>query len=193
MYFVVLLLQVYFGGAFIGNHIHQALKPTIISALTQAPAAVVQDRCPTFQDDVDVITVRYQQLFTAYADCRAIFSGCSAISDTDLQTLEVNIKRFLHLCRTEIIARTSGNITPKLHLLEEHTIPMMERLRVGLGLLGEHGAESIHSAFNNYETLFKNMSCKLARLRTMADQHLLACVMELSNIRPQSQKRKAQE
>lgn len=34
---------------------------------------------------------------------------------------------------------------------------MMKMLRVGIGLLGEQGAESIHVAFNKHEQSFKNI------------------------------------
>ena len=38
--------QVYHSGAFIGNHVHVAIKPTVVDALTQAPVTVVEERCP---------------------------------------------------------------------------------------------------------------------------------------------------
>lgn len=185
--------QVYHGGAFIGNHIHQGLKPTVVTAITQAPVGVIEDRCPALVEDANLIARRYKQLFTTYAECRKIFSRCGPVNEAEISSLEKSIKEFLRLCRTEVIARRLGHVTPKLHLLEDHTVPLMAQLGVGIGLLGEHGAESIHSAFNNYEQTFKNIPEPLRRLKTVADQHLLACVMSLSGLRPQPQKRKASE
>ena len=60
-------------------------------------------------------------------------------------------KRLLGVVQARGVSPGIGNITPKLHLPEEHVVPLMEVLDVGVGLLGEHGAESIHSTFNNYE------------------------------------------
>ncbi len=50
-----------------------------------------------------------------------------------------------------------ASITPKLHMLEDHIGPFLKRVKVGLGFLGEQGAESIHRWFNalmrNYVTI----------------------------------------
>ena len=184
--------QVYHGGAFNGNHIHIALRPTVVTAITDAPKAVVSARCPALKPEADKISLRYKKLMTGYAKCRAIFSKCSSVDDDQLKILEDAINTFLQHCREEIVSRGLGHVTPKLHLLEDHILPMMKRLRVGVGLLGEQGAESIHSAFNNYESDFKNISSDTPRLKAVTDQHVLSCVMELRKLSPQSQKRKAE-
>ena len=59
--------------------------------------------------------------------------------------------------REEIVARRLGNITPELHLLKEHTVPLIRKLHVGLGLLAKQGAESLHSNFNTLSEVFKNI------------------------------------
>eukprot|EP00117_Sycon_ciliatum_P014856 scpid42267/ scgid14944/ len=182
--------QVYHGGAFNGNHIRVAMRPAVVTAITQAPVAIISARQPSLLADAQAIAERYGKLITMYADCSSIFSKSSAVDDDALTKLEACIKTFLAACRTEIVARGLAHVTPKLHLLEHHTLPMMRRLGVGIGLLGEHGAESIHSALNNYEKDFKNIPVASQRLKTIADQHLLSCVMEMSNLRPQRSTRK---
>ena len=47
---------------------------------------------------------------------------------------------------------------PKLHMLEDHTVPFIRQWRVGLGMLGEQGMEGIHARFNNLERTYSNMS-----------------------------------
>ena len=39
-----------------------------------------------------------------------------------------------------------ASITPKLHILEDHMVLL--NWRVGCGLLGEQGTESIHKVYN---------------------------------------------
>lgn len=182
--------QVYHGGAFIGNHIHQALKPTVVTAITQAPVNAIRERCPGLLEDASRIAERYKRLFTKYAECRNIFSTCNSVPASDVKKLEDGVTELLRLCRSEIVARGRGHITPKLHLLEEHTVPLLRTLGVGIGLLGEQGAESIHAAFNKYEQTYKNIPSSLQRLKTISDQHLMACVMELKASRPQIRQRK---
>ena len=41
-----------------------------------------------------------------------------------------------------------ASITPKLHILEDHMVNFLRNWRVGCGLLGEQGAESIHKVYN---------------------------------------------
>eukprot|EP00117_Sycon_ciliatum_P028051 scpid34852/ scgid22633/ len=149
--------QVYHGGAFNGNHIRVALRPTVVTAITHAAIPIVSERCPNLLPDVTAIAERYSKLLQKYAECSNIFSRNSTVGDDDLSKLDAAVKDFMCMCRTEIVARGYGNITPKLHLLEEHTITLMRTLRVGIGLLGEHGAESIHSALNNLDKSFKNI------------------------------------
>ena len=43
------------------------------------------------------------------------------------------------------------NISPKMHLLEEPTVEWVRRYNFGFGMLGEQGAESIHSPFQRTE------------------------------------------
>ena len=62
-----------------------------------------------------------------------------AIIHSLLSTAE-NIKKFY--CR-EV---TSATITPIINMLEEHVVPWV---KMGFGLLGEQGAESIHASFNS--------------------------------------------
>ena len=53
-----------------------------------------------------------------------------------------NIKTFLSYYCSQF---SSSTVTPKLHMLEELVVPWVQKWRVGIGLLGEQGAESIHA------------------------------------------------
>jgi len=146
--------QVYHGGAFIGNHINLALEPTVVTALTAAPVAVVAERLPALKANAEEIAQRYHQLFTMYAKCRSLISHCNPMSNEEIDTLDVAIKAFMAACRADVVERSLGHITPKLHLLEDHTVPLIKEVHVGLGLLAEQGAESIHAQFNTLERSF---------------------------------------
>ena len=131
-------------------------------------------------------------LLTRYAACRKTFSHCNPVDDAELSELEDNVAIFLSMCRREVVSRNLGHISPKLHLLEHHTAPLMRRLRIGLGLLGEQGAESLHSSFNSLQSKFKNIPGELLRLKSVADQHLLTTTDEANVLRPLPKKRKAE-
>ena len=42
-----------------------------------------------------------------------------------------------------------ATVLPKMHMLEDHVIPFLKKWKVGLGFLGEQGAESVHARFNS--------------------------------------------
>ncbi len=64
---------------------------------------------------------------------------------------EADIDKFLETYWNKFPHAT---VTPKLHMLEDHTIPFLKKWGVGLGFLGEHGAESIHARFNSLRRTF---------------------------------------
>ena len=176
--------QVYFGGAFIGNHIHIALQDDAILKITRAPKAIVEARCPALLADITAITVRYAELFSSYGKCRAHFSHAKAVTVDDIQAMTGHVEDFMSLCRKQVVERGLGNVTPKLHLLKEHTVPMMSRVGVGLGLSAEQGAESIHNVFNRLARDYSSMPNKLERLHSMAKMHLLKTAPDATETRP---------
>eukprot|EP00117_Sycon_ciliatum_P043758 scpid30363/ scgid31641/ len=76
------------------------------------------------------------------------------------------------MVRHDIAERLGKSITPKLHLLECHTIPCMRRFGVSLGLLGEQGGESIHRKFKQLRSSLENMNRDVDRLHVLVTQYL---------------------
>ena len=62
-----------------------------------------------------------------------------------------------------------NSITPKLHMLEDHVVPFLQRWNLGFGFLGEQNAESIHAQFNRN---FENMKVATSKLEAILKQHL---------------------
>lgn len=79
----------------------------------------------------------------------------------------LKIKKFLAFYRDSFPHAT---VLPKMHLLEEHLIPFLEEFGVGLGFLGEQGAEGIHARFNNIQR-HVNMANRVQRLESIMTEH----------------------
>ena len=47
-------------------------------------------------------------------------------------------------------------LLPKMHFLEDHLLEWIKRYKVGMGLHGEQGGESLHATFNNLNRLHWN-------------------------------------
>ena len=71
----------------------------------------------------------------------------------------------------------------------------MKHFGMGLGLLGEQGMESIHAEFYTLHGKYNDIPTALGRLKTCAEQHLLAALPKNKSLRPESasRKRKRQE
>ena len=62
-------------------------------------------------------------------------------------------------------------ITPKLYLLEDHVVDFLGQWRVGFGMFGEQGADSIHAAYNNHKRVYANVHNREERLQLVTQEH----------------------
>lgn len=83
-----------------------------------------------------------------------------------------------------------ATVLPKMHFLEAHLPNWLEKWKVGLGFMGEQGAESIHAAFNNIERSYLNMPNKVDRLFRVVQEHHLRTDPELQSLVPAIKRRK---
>ena len=77
-----------------------------------------------------------------------------------------------------------ASILPKMHVLEEHVVPWMRRWRIGAGLMGDQGAESIHAHFMRLERTNQGIPNEVDRLKYMVKEHILQSEPSLTNLRP---------
>jgi hypothetical protein len=84
-----------------------------------------------------------------------------------------------------------ATITPKLHMLEEHVIPWLQKWRIGFGFMGEQGVESVHSAINNITSAYLNIPDGVERLRGIMLEHHRQICPELTSCQPSVKKRKS--
>ena len=71
------------------------------------------------------------------------------------------------------------NITPKLHLLEDHAVQQLSKFRVGFGLLNEQGGELIHTHFNRTGRIVHGMRDNLQRLMAIMRRHLTSTIPDI--------------
>ena len=83
--------------------------------------------------------------------------------------IESDIDTFLAHYRSEF---PNATITPKLHIVEDHMVDFIRNWRVGTGMLGEQGAESIHTIFNQLERTYGSMKNGVERLKSMVTEHM---------------------
>lgn len=83
-----------------------------------------------------------------------------------------------------------ATILPKMHILEQHVVPWIKKWGVGLGLMGEQGAESIHAAVNSITPAYVNIPDRVQRLKCILQEHHRQVCPFLANCKPIPKKRK---
>ena len=83
-----------------------------------------------------------------------------------------------------------ASILPKMHLLEMHIVPWVRQHGVGLGLMGEQGAESIHASVNGIKAAYTNIPDKVKRLECILREHHRHVCPTLAKQRPTIKRRK---
>ena len=185
--------QQYHGGAFVGNHVHRILQH--VDDLVDAPRLIIASHFPdecSISAHANTLASRYRDLFIQFSSCRKIYMSSSLISEEQLDQLSVHTTTFLATVRREVTSRKLGNITPKLHLLEEHAAPQIRHFGCGLGLLGEQGGEALHAAFNELTRRHCRIPCPVKRLLTTTRQHYITTIPNLADKTPAKKRRTSQ-
>ena len=136
-----------------------------------AITAVARDRCPDMEDMAQVVANKHGKALLLFSKCHQHFNSSTKFTNEMLPSLrryymcithtctlyyvwclylfcpESDIDEFLQHYRTTFPTAT---ITPKLHMIEGHVnvVDFIGEWGVGIGMLGEQGAESIHTVFN---------------------------------------------
>eukprot|EP00731_Ephydatia_muelleri_P000867 Em0001g867a len=135
--------QQYFGGAFVGNHVHQALKECNIQKLCRSLCETAKNKLPHRSTQAEHRTEILVKAFSMFARCHNIYDH-NFIDETQAHALEEAVGEFMTFFRESFPQAT---VPIKMHLLEDHAVPWAKSFHVGFGLLGEQGAESIHAKF----------------------------------------------
>eukprot|EP00731_Ephydatia_muelleri_P017855 Em0010g953a len=162
--------QQYFGGVFVGNHIHKALKPSNISIMCSSMIQVAHEKCPTLVETVSATAEKFTTVFSLLGRCHSIYDQLF-IDELKVTELEHAISEFMENFRASF---PSSSISLKMHLLEDHTVPWAKRTGTGFGLLGEQGAESIHARFNTLQRTYQCIHNKVDRLLSFVKEHSLS-------------------
>ncbi|XP_065667726.1 uncharacterized protein LOC136088017 [Hydra vulgaris] len=182
--------QAYHGKSFIGNHVHKMLKKSSILQLCNCIPKLVHDEgysgTNMHQFAVE-ISSKYKQLFDKFAQCYKIFSSKNTITQDDLILLKKNINDLMKFYR---LNWPEASVTPKLHMLEHHAIPFMQKWGAGFGFYGEQGGESIHMEFNKLKTTYQSIPCPTLRLKSILKSHYQKTNPENMQLKPCVKKRK---
>ena len=69
-----------------------------------------------------------------------------------------------------------ASVFPKLHYLEDHIPQFVRGWKVGPGMMGERGGETVHHLFYRLGERFANMQNPAVWYKHMLKQHLMASI-----------------
>ena len=164
-------LEKYFGGCFVGIDCHKLLRKKNSDELFRDLSTVVSAK--TADVGVFDFTVecceKFKILLSKYADCHDVFNSTQYLDHSEINKHQIDIDDYMAYLREHF---PEINISPKLHMLEEHMIPFISKWKVGCGFFGEQGGESIHAAFNNMAKDYRQIKKGTERLKNCMKQHL---------------------
>jgi len=74
--------------------------------------------------------------------------------------------------------------------MEDHILDWVQRWRLGAGLMGEQGAESLHAHLMRLERTYQGVANEVDRLKCIFKEHMLQSAPSLVTLRPPPAKRK---
>ena len=97
-----------------------------------------------------------------------------------------NISEFLGHYRKSF---PNASILPKMHIMEDHVVQWLRRWKIGAGLTGEQGAESIHAHLNRLDTQFNGIVNPIHRLKYIIKEHNIESLPCLNSLQPLPKKK----
>ena len=176
-----------------------------IKTLCSAPVEVAQVRCAALVPDAESIRDKFQTAFELFGSCHKIYDSTEVDTNSiallskltskqysghyncNLHYVGTNIKGFMGYYRQHF---PNATVLPKMHMLECHVPGWLEKWGVGLGLMGEQGAESIHSSFNSIEKSYHSMPNRVERLLCVVKEHHLRVDPDHRSMVPEPKRRK---
>ena len=153
--------------------------------------------------------MKFATLFEVYGKCHQGLNSSSYVCDSDIDKLgmlidtnsSVNTVVLIYNFRegdrrVPTIYRAKfpwATVLPKMHILEDNTIPWLRRHHVGAGLMGGQGAESIHAHLMRPERIYQGIARDVDRLKYILKEHELESAPSLTCLRPPPAKRQKNE
>ncbi len=179
--------QAYHGKSFVGNHCHKYLQEEVHHDVLNEMVA----QCQLLTGDQDIlddamsVKVKFLEMYRLFSCIYSKVSHSDPISKDEIPAVQKCIDEFMAYYRKEF---PESSIPLKCHLLEDHITEWLYRFPFGFGLLGEQGAEAIHSEINRLNRAYRAMPCKEKRLHSTMEEHQLKCAPEIQERMPKRRK-----
>lgn len=163
--------QAFHGGVFIGNHIYKMIR-------AEGPATVTA--CIESSDEMQQKEkVLLQGILTSLGNIVQLMGKARFLSEEEISKLCQSCS-ILGKQYEELMAIYKGDkeskfmtVTPKLHLLITHVPEFAQKYKT-VGIISEHGLESLHATLNGIGRRFACLRSMSKVMKAMVKEHQLA-------------------
>eukprot|EP00731_Ephydatia_muelleri_P038374 Em0736g4a len=175
--------QRYYGGIFVGNHVHKILKPANVDTLCSCVLKATEN-VPELKLEAVAVHQKFRTILMQFSECHVLYDS-TVLTQDDIQHLGQAIKNFFCSFDRDFkgIARTL-----KMHILESHMLEWLSMHQAGCGLMGEQGAESIHAKFNSSLRTYSGIKDPVAKLKCILQDHYLSISPHMTSAVPPPKK-----
>eukprot|EP00731_Ephydatia_muelleri_P014658 Em0008g378a len=133
-----------------------------------------------FIPEVHEVYTKFHSILSKFGRCHSLYDS-TVVTQWNVEQLGEAIRDFF----TTLDNNFKGvRRSVKMHLLECHMQEWIGHHHAGCGLMGEQGAESIHSQFNSLGSIYKNIPDSLERLRCIMQDHYLKVSPRIKSASP---------
>ncbi|XP_070550088.1 uncharacterized protein [Ptychodera flava] len=179
--------QAYNGKSFVGNHVHKCLQDGNIDMLTNAVIEEVKAVSPEYQDEATTICTKFNKLLKMFAKCHAGYSKCDYMEAEEIKELETNIDCLMAFYREQF---PNAKVSPKMHILEDHTVPWIQKWGFGCGFHGEQGGEHVHADLNNIRYNVRGLKDDLEITKCVMKEHWTQVSPTTQKFKPEAVKKR---
>lgn len=160
---------------------------------------------PAISPSAEEISRKFTKTFTLFGACHDLYNSREILTDQAIAKLgkqmsvhrngfyidsiqtACNIKNFMKFYRDNF---PEASVLPKMHFMEDHVVPWLKEYGLGLGLMGEQGAESIHASVNSIKRAYACVPDRVKRLECILQEHHRKVCPILVEQQPALKKRK---
>ena len=164
-------VQAFHSRSFIGNHCAKCLRETtytdLLNSIDNEAKKYTQDQ--SIITDAETTSYQFLQINKLFSQVHTLISHSQPIQQNEIDSIKLAISEYLAKFRQYFPQK----FPPKLHFLEDHLLPWIERWGFGMTLMGEQGGEACHKEFNRLARTMHGIADPLERLTAMMEEHVV--------------------
>eukprot|EP00731_Ephydatia_muelleri_P014501 Em0008g221a len=141
------------------------------------------ENTPELKSEAEAVYEIFHTIFTQFSECHVLYDS-TVLTQDGIQKLDQAIKNFF-----SSFDRNFKSIARTLKM-QDHMLQWLSMHQAGCGLMGEQGAESIHTKFNSSLRTYSAIKDPVAKMKSILQDHYLSISPHMTSALPLPKKRK---